>query len=202
MSNDWPIPTDAHVLVASGPDVSRRWPTDHAVWLACNNGSYGFVHDSEHTLIAPFALDSAMEVEFTASFSHQFDQAGIFISVSNERWGQGRRRFADGRPQIGAVVTDELSDWSLAPAPDWAGQRILIRVSRSGDALTIRAKPADRDDLQLIRVVPFEPELVALAGPYTCAPRGQVSLSDFTAGGPGNPTGASTRPKGAALKCS
>ena len=45
-----------------------------------------------------------------------------------------------------------------------------MRVSRSGDALTIRAKPSDHDDLQLIRVVPFEPELVAFAGPFTCAP--------------------------------
>jgi hypothetical protein len=49
-----------------------------------------------------------------------------------------------------SVVTDGLSDWSLALAPDWAAQRILIRVSRSGNALTIRAKPPDHDDLQLI----------------------------------------------------
>jgi uncharacterized protein len=132
--------------------------------------SYGFVHDSEHALIAPFALDSAMEVEFTASFSHQFDQAGIFIRVSHERWVKAGVEFADGRPQIGAVVTVGLSDWSLAPAPDWAGRRTLMRVSRSGDALTIRAKPSDCDDFQLIRVVPFEPELVAFAGPYIRAP--------------------------------
>jgi regulation of enolase protein 1 (concanavalin A-like superfamily) len=68
------------------------------------------------------------------------------------------------------VVTDGHSDWSLALAPDWAAQCIVIRVSRSGNALTIRAKPPDYDDLQLIRVVPFEPERVALAGPYICAP--------------------------------
>jgi hypothetical protein len=94
----------------------------------------------------------------------------IFVRVSNERWVKAGVEFADGRPQIGAVVTDGLSDWSLAPAPDRAAQRILIRVSRSGNALTIRAKPSDHDDLQLIRVVPFEPELFALAGPYTWAP--------------------------------
>jgi regulation of enolase protein 1 (concanavalin A-like superfamily) len=104
-------------------------------------------------------------MEFTASFSHQFDQAGIFIHVSHDRWVKAGVEFADGRPQIGAVVTDGRSDWSLAPVPDWAGQRILMRVSRSGDALTIRAKPSDHGNLQLIRVVPFEPELVAFAGP-------------------------------------
>ena len=151
---------DGHDLCVTAVEGSDAWRTT----------TYGFVHDSEHALIAPFALDSAMEVEFTASFSHQFDQAGIFIRVSSERWVKAGVEFADGRPQIGAVVTDGLSDWSLAPAPDWAGQRILMRVSRSGDALTIRAERSDYDDLQLIRVVPFAPELVAFAGPCACAP--------------------------------
>jgi hypothetical protein len=75
----------------------------------------------------------------------------------------------DGRRSAPWSPTD-ARDWSLAPVPDWAGQRILMRVSRSGDALTIRAKPSDHGNLQLIRVVPFEPELVAFAGPYACAP--------------------------------
>jgi uncharacterized protein len=131
--------------------------------------SYGFVHDSEHALLTPFPAESAMEVEFTASFSHQFDQAGAFIRVSPERWVKAGVEFADGRPYIGAVVTDERSDWSLSPAPNWADRRILIRVSRTADALIIRARPDD-SELQLVRVVPFEASLIASAGPYTCAP--------------------------------
>jgi len=131
--------------------------------------SYGFVHDSEHALLAPFPAKSAVEVEFTASFSHQFDQAGVFIGVSAERWVKAGVEFADGRPHIGAVVTDGRSDWSLSPAPTWVDRRILIRISRTADALTIRAKP-DHGELQLVRVVPFEASLVATAGPYTCAP--------------------------------
>jgi regulation of enolase protein 1 (concanavalin A-like superfamily) len=131
--------------------------------------SYGFIHDSEHALLAPFPSDSAMEVEFTASFSHQFDQAGIFVRVSPERWVKAGVEFADGRPNIGAIVTNGRSDWSLSPAPDSIGKRILIRVSWVGDALTIRAKP-DHGGFQLVRVVPFEPGLNASAGPYVCAP--------------------------------
>ena len=110
-----------------------------------------------------------MEVEFTASFSHQFEQAGLFVRVSQERWVKAGVEFADGQLHIGAVVTDGRSDWSVSPAPDWIGERILIRVSWVGDALTIRAKP-DRDKFQLVRVVPFEPDLIAVAGPYACAP--------------------------------
>ncbi|BCW59967.1 DUF1349 domain-containing protein [Paenarthrobacter nicotinovorans] len=131
--------------------------------------SYGFIHDTEHALLAPFPQDSAMEVEFTAGFSEQFDQAGIFVRVSAERWIKAGVEFADGAAQVGAVVTDGFSDWSLAPVPEWNGGRVRMRVSRSGDALTIRAASGG-NELQLVRVVPFAPDLVATAGPFTCAP--------------------------------
>ncbi|MDR6435337.1 regulation of enolase protein 1 (concanavalin A-like superfamily) [Paenarthrobacter nicotinovorans] len=131
--------------------------------------SYGFIHDTEHALLAPFPQDSAMEVEFTAGFSEQFDQAGIFVRVSAERWIKAGVEFADGAAQVGAVVTDGFSDWSLAPVPEWNGGRVRMRVSRSGDALTIRAATGG-NELQLVRVVPFAPDLVATAGPFTCAP--------------------------------
>lgn len=131
--------------------------------------SYGFVHDSEHALVVPFAVDTAVEVEFTAAFSAQFDQAGAFVRVSDERWVKAGVEFADGRPQVGAVVTDGMSDWSLAPVPEWADRRILVRVSRGTDALTVRAGIVG-EPLQLVRVLPFASSLAAEAGPFVCAP--------------------------------
>ena len=104
-----------------------------------------------------------MEVEFTASFSSQFDQAGIFVRVTPERWVKTGVEFADQRLHIGAVVTDGLSDWSLSPVLDWMRKRVLVRVSWAGDALTIRAKP-ERGSFQLVRVLPFEPGLDAFCG--------------------------------------
>lgn len=131
--------------------------------------SYGFVHASEHALVTAFPNESAMEVEFGAEFSAQFDQAGLFVRVSDEHWVKASVEYADGRPQVGAVVTQGRSDWSLAPVPGWLNQRILVRVSRSGDALTIRAGIAG-EELQLVRVVPLDPAAVAEAGPFACAP--------------------------------
>ena len=131
--------------------------------------SYGFVHDSEHALLAPFPDGTAVEVDFTAAFAEQFDQAGVFIRVSAERWIKAGVEFADGRCQVGAVVTDRMSDWSLAPVPDWAGRRITVRASRVGTAITVRAGRGG-EELQLVRVVPFATGLVAEAGPLICAP--------------------------------
>lgn len=131
--------------------------------------SYGFVHDTEHGLVRPFAHESAIEVSFIADFSENFDQAGILVRVSDERWVKAGVEFSDGSLQLGAVVTDGVSDWSVAPVPEWSGQEVTIRVSWSGDALTVRAK-AGVGEFRMVRLVPFAPQLMALAGPYTCAP--------------------------------
>ena len=48
--------------------------------------SYGFIHDTEHALVAPLPSDSAMEVVFTADYAEQFDQAGIFVVAAQDRW--------------------------------------------------------------------------------------------------------------------
>lgn len=131
--------------------------------------SYGFIHDTEHALVASFPNEAAVEVEFTAAFSEQFDQAGIFIRASDRHWIKAGVELADGVPQVGAVVTNQRSDWSLAPVPSWRDHRILVRVSRSGDAVTIRTGIAG-EALQLIRVIPLDPEVEVVAGPFVCAP--------------------------------
>ncbi|MET8520250.1 DUF1349 domain-containing protein [Nocardioides sp. NPDC004968] len=163
-SGRWTHPPVA--AVARGSDLLVTAAEGSDAWRTT---SYGFVHDSEHALLAPFAQDTAVEVEFTAAFSQQFDQAGIFVRVSETHWVKAGVEYADGRPQLGAVVTDGRSDWSLAAVPDWRDRKVLMRVSRSGDALTIRAA-VDGGPLQLVRLVPFAPDLVAEAGPFTCAP--------------------------------
>lgn len=131
--------------------------------------SYGFIHASEHALLVPFENEAAVEVEFTATFSQQFDQAGVFVRASDERWIKAGVEFSDGACQLGAVVTDGMSDWSLAPVPEWTDKRVLIRLSRSGDAIVVRAR-AEGEELRLVRVIPFPADLPAEAGPFVNAP--------------------------------
>lgn len=150
---------DGGQLVVTAQEGSDAWRTT----------SYGFVHDSEHALLTALPQDCAMEVEFDADFGQQFDQAGIFVRASSTHWIKAGVEFVDGALQLGAVVTDPASDWSVAPVPQWAGTRILIRVSRAGDALTVRAR-ADGEELRLVRVIPLDPELAVEAGPLVCAP--------------------------------
>jgi len=131
--------------------------------------AYGFVHDTEHALLAPFAVGTAVEVSFTGDFVGNFDQAGAFIRVDDENWIKTGVEFSDGVLQVGAVVTRSVSDWSVAPVPHWSGRRITVRASRSGDAVAIRAR-VDDEPFALIRLAPLDPEAVVEAGPFVCAP--------------------------------
>lgn len=76
----WTAPPVAAVerdgdLLVTAADGSDAWRTT----------AYGFIRDSEHALLAPFPEGSGVEVEFTATFSEQFDQAGVFVRASGER---------------------------------------------------------------------------------------------------------------------
>jgi uncharacterized protein len=130
--------------------------------------SYGFVHDSAHALLLPMPRESAVEVTLLAELSEQFDQAGIMLRSSEIDWIKAGIEYADGATQLGAVVTRGTSDWSTAPV-DWAGRLVTFRASRSGDAVTVRAR-VDDEQWRLVRVAWVDPALELSAGPYLAAP--------------------------------
>jgi regulation of enolase protein 1 (concanavalin A-like superfamily) len=141
--------------------------------------SYGFVHDSEHALLAPMEPESAVEVQFRLDFSDQFDQAGIFVKVDDETWIKAGVELSDGVESLGAVVTQGTSDWSLSPLADWTGRLVTVRGSRSGNALTVRAR-VDDEPWRLVRVAPLRADAVVSAGPFCCAPSRDGLTVHFT----------------------
>jgi regulation of enolase protein 1 (concanavalin A-like superfamily) len=140
--------------------------------------AYGFIHDDGHALIKVFPNESAVEVSFILNYTQQFDQAGIFITSDAQNWIKAGVEYCDGFPQVGAVVTQINSDWSVAPVPEWMNKEVTIRVSRSGDAVTMRA--GINGDLRLVRVAPLDPSLSWSAGPMFCAPTRAGLVVTFT----------------------
>jgi regulation of enolase protein 1 (concanavalin A-like superfamily) len=132
------------------------------------NTSYGFVHDSGHALLTDFPAGTSMEVTFILDYSGQFDQAGIIVHSDSQHWIKAGVESADGLPQVGAVVTSINSDWSLAPVENWFGKEVTVRVSRTTDALTIRARCGEDD--HLIRLAPIDASLPMSAGPHCASP--------------------------------
>jgi hypothetical protein len=142
------------------------------------NTSDGFVHDSGHALLKDFPEHSSMEVTFVLDYSGQFDQAGIIVHSDSQHWIKAGVESADGWPQVGAVVTSINSDWSLAPVPAWMGKEVTVRASRTTDALTIRARCGNED--QLIRLAPIDSSLSWRAGPHCASPISQSLDVTFT----------------------
>jgi regulation of enolase protein 1 (concanavalin A-like superfamily) len=140
--------------------------------------AYGFIHDDGHALVKEFPNESAVEVSFILNYTEQFDQAGIFITSDSKNWIKAGVEYCDGFPQVGAVVTQINSDWSVAPVPEWMNKEVTIRVSRSGDAVTMRA--GINGDLRLVRVAPLDPSLSWSAGPMFCAPTRAGLVVSFT----------------------
>jgi regulation of enolase protein 1 (concanavalin A-like superfamily) len=147
--------------------------------------AYGFIHDDGHALTIDIPNESAMEVSFILDFTEQFDQAGIFIRADEANWIKGGVEFCDGYPQVGAVVTQNKSDWSSSRISEWMGKEVTVRASRSGDAVTIRA--GINGDLQLVRVAPLDPGRSWSAGPMTCAPSRAGLITTFTSWSIGEP---------------
>jgi hypothetical protein len=154
----------------------RTWTEDGDLLVEAREGSdfwrvtsYGFVHDDGHALLRPLVDGTAVEVRFRLDYDRQFDQAGVLVRADAEHWVKAGVEVSDGVAQVGAVVTLGRSDWSVAPVPQWHGRDVTVRASRSGDALTVRAR-VDDEPWQLVRVAPLPPGEPLLAGPFCCAP--------------------------------
>jgi regulation of enolase protein 1 (concanavalin A-like superfamily) len=161
---------DGGDLLVTAAEGSDYWRTT----------AYGFIHDDGHSLLRPLPLGTAVEVSFRLDYSAQFDQAGIFVRADSRHWVKAGVEVVDGTPQLGAVVTHEVSDWSARPVPEWSGDVVTIRVSRADDALTVRARRQD-GAWQFVRLAPWPPELATQAGPYCCAPTRAGLRVRFTA---------------------
>jgi regulation of enolase protein 1 (concanavalin A-like superfamily) len=131
--------------------------------------AYGFVHDNGHALLRPWRAERAVEVSFVVDFDQQFDQAGVLIRRDAATWIKAGVEVSDGELMVGAVVTHDRSDWSVARAPQWHGNEVTMRVSWRGDAVTVRARRAG-EAWGLVRVAPWPVDAPTDAGPYCCAP--------------------------------
>ena len=105
-------------------------------------------------------------------FSHLVHHGFTAIEQNNRRQRGEARLLGEGgsvgAAQLGAVVTDVVSDWSTGQV-DWVGRVVTVRASRSGDALTVRAR-VDEEPWRLVRLAPIDPTLSWSAGPMTCGP--------------------------------
>jgi len=146
---------------------------------AWRHTAYGFVHDSEHGLLAPLSVPGAVEVTFVADYGHTFDQAGVLIRCADDEWVKASVEMSDGVLQMASVVTHGTSDWAVSPVPDWAGRHVTVRASLDAGALVVRAR-VDDEPFRLVRAAAFPADRPVEAGPYCCSPTDPGLVVRFT----------------------
>ncbi|WP_235830845.1 DUF1349 domain-containing protein [Arthrobacter cheniae] len=148
--------------------ISTQAPDHSAKWVSLRPPSW-----------VPTCVDIAIEVSFLLNYAEQFDQAGIYLHVSESVWIKAGVEVSDGIPQVGAVVTHGVSDWSVAPVPEWINREVTVRLSRAGNVVTIRARAGD-EPFQLIRVAPLNETASAEADPFCASPTRAHLTTTFT----------------------
>lgn len=142
---------------------------------------YDFIHDNGHFFGKTVDREFTAELHVRANFQELYDQAGLMVRIDERRWIKIGAEFSDGKLMMSTVLTDEMSDWAVMPAPA-ISEGFWIRVTvRSG---TVRAQySVDGVYWPLLRLAPFPVADAYLVGPMCCTPQRaglEVHFSDFS----------------------
>lgn len=153
--------------VTTDPDTDF-WRTTH----------YGFVRDTGHILGTDRTGDFELTVTFAGDYAEQYDQAGIAIRADEKNWIKSGIELVDGQQQLSAVVTREVSDWSVVALAEPAGS-VTIKAARTGDTVTISYGLNGAPPATMLRLAYFPPELSVLAGVMCASPTGKGFATRF-----------------------
>jgi len=139
---------------------------------------YGYVRDTGHILGVDKAGDFELTVTFAGNYREQYDQAGIAIRLDEKNWIKSGIELVDGGQQISAVVTREVSDWSVVELAEPAAS-VTIKAERTGDTVTISYGLNGGPPATMLRLAYFPPELSVLAGVMCASPIGKGFTTRF-----------------------
>ena len=158
----WLNPPASAAAEGAGLRVSTGDQTDF--W---HGTFYGFQRHSGHFLHQPAAGDFSLETAFRATYSDQYDQAGLMIRADETHWVKCGIEYVGGTAHVAVVVTNGMSDWSQMPLPAFDG-RLRLRLSRVKDAVWVQYHSGQ--DWKMVRLAYFPPDLGVTVGPMCCSP--------------------------------
>lgn len=138
---------------------------------------HDFVQDDGHFFYRDVRGDFTATVEVAGEYETRYDQAGLMVRADETVWLKCGIEYVDDVQKAGAVVTRDVSDWSMVPLEDdpesvWfhverIGSTVEVSFSRDGEeyAMIRQAYLSDSDSLQI--------------GPMAAAPEGDGFRSTF-----------------------
>ena len=92
----------------------------------------GGVRDTGHFYYQSVSGDFVAEVKFSAEYGALYDQAGLMIRLGDTTCLKTGVELFNGVQQASAVVTREMSDWSVLPLVD-APPALWLRLKRHAE---------------------------------------------------------------------
>ena len=135
---------------------------------------YGFIRDNGPFRHLKRSGNFEAKVRIRGQYRELYHQAGLMIRLDEKNWIKSGIEFVDGKQNLSAVVTREVSDWSVTPRNDSPGQ-IFLRLQRYKDAVHI-AYSLDGNTWTMLRVAYFPPDVEVDIGMVAAAP-GKLSFS-------------------------
>ena len=151
-------------------DASRLEVTTDAETDFWQTTFYGFQRNSGHAYLAPVSGDFTLSARVNGGYEALYDQAGLMLYLDERNWIKTGIEYTDGMMHFSAVVTRDVSDWSVIPLPQATReQELRVRLTRHDDAVRIQYGIGAME-WQMARLAPFPPAN-ARAGVMACSPQ-------------------------------
>lgn len=156
--------------------VTTRGDTDF--WRITH---YGFIRHDGHFYYQEVSGDFTADVKISGQYRDLYDQAGLMLRIDELNWIKCGIELVEGVQQASAVVTREVSDWSVVALPENPSS-IFLRVKRSGDGVEVFYS-LDGSAYTMMRLAYFPISNPVQIGLMCATPKGQgftVTFADFS----------------------
>lgn len=152
----------------SDGQISMSVPGETDAW---RHTKHDFVQDDVPCYHREVAGDFTATVRFAGDYSVLYDQAGLMVREDAETWLKCGVELLEGQQHASAVVTREVSDWSVVPLsdpPEW----LWIRVERTGGTVEV-SYSTDGEDWTMFRQATLTESDPLQVGVMGAAPQGE-----------------------------
>ncbi|WP_254070860.1 DUF1349 domain-containing protein [Pedobacter sp. L105] len=141
---------------------------------------YGFKRDNGPFYYQEMEGNFEASVKITGNYKELFHQAGLMIRIDEKNWIKSGIEYVNGVQNVSAVVTREVSDWSVVPRHD-SPPSVWLKLLRKGDYVEIKYS-FDQKNYDMLRLAYFPPGVKVQIGVVAAAPGKQsfpVTFEDF-----------------------
>jgi regulation of enolase protein 1 (concanavalin A-like superfamily) len=142
---------------------------------------YGFIRDNGPFYFQEQDGDFEARVHVTGHYRELFHQAGLMVRIDEKNWIKTGIEYVDGVQNVSAVVTREVSDWSVVPRTD-SPESVWLQMTRKGDFVQIEYS-FDGKKYNMLRLAYFPPRVKVQIGMVAAAPGKEsfpVTFDHFT----------------------